>query len=111
LATDDRIISVSKERYVYVPNVFAPASQADGNEVFTVFGGEDVERVDWLRVFDRWGQLVFQQEAFAPNDTSVGWDGNVKGEAAAPAVFVWQAEVLFKDGASEKWSGSVTLVR
>jgi hypothetical protein len=111
LAMDDRIVSVDKERYVYVPNVFAPETQKEGDNMFTVFGGEDVEIVQWLRVFDRWGQLIYQREGFSPNDSSAGWDGKVKGEVAAPAVFVWQTEVLFKDGAAEKWSGSVTLVR
>jgi len=111
LAQDDRIISVTKERYVYVPNVFAPDNQGDGNDRFTVFGGEDVERIEWLRIFDRWGQLIYQREGFSPNDASMGWDGRVQGEVNAPAVYVWQTEVVFKDGGVETWSGSVTVVR
>ena len=110
-ATDERIVSVTKERYVYVPNVFAPDAQNEGNNMFTVYGGEDVTEVSWLRVFDRWGQLVFERQGFSPNDASAGWDGLVRGDKADPAVFVWQAEVLFLDGAAEKWTGSVTLVR
>lgn len=111
-ATDDRIVSVTKERWVYVPNVFAPEAKTEGNEVFTVYGGEDVEQVQWLRVFDRWGQMVFERlGGFAANDTSLGWDGNIRGEKGAPAVFVWQAAILFKDGETEKRSGNVTLMR
>ncbi len=108
----DRIVSVDKERHVFVPNVFAPDSQSDGNEMFTVYGGDDVERVEWLRVFDRWGQLVFANTGgFGPNDPQAGWNGTVGGDKASPDVFVWQAAVLYKDGETETRTGNVTLVR
>lgn len=110
-AFDDRMVSVSKERYVYAPNVFAPGAQQEGNELFTVYGGEDVEQIEWLRVFDRWGQLVYEGSSYFPNDHSAGWDGKLRGELLNPAVFVWQAAILFKDGSIEKWQGDVTIIR
>lgn len=111
MATDDRIVSVNKDRYVYAPNIFNPDAQQDENRVFTVFGGTDVQEVQWLRVFDRWGQLVFEHSAFNPGDITAGWDGRIRGNMADPGVFVWQAGVSFIDGATEKWTGNVTLVR
>lgn len=110
-AKDERIVSVTKERYVYVPNVFSPNAQNEGNNRFTVFGGEDVAEVAFFRVFDRWGQLVFEQQGFAPNDAGAGWDGSLRGDKLNPAVFVWQAEIKFIDGETEKWTGNVTLIR
>ncbi len=110
-ASDERIVSVTKDRHVYAPNAFAPDSQNEGNNRFTVFGGEDVAEVAFLRVFDRWGQLVFERRGFAANDASAGWDGSLRGDKLNPAVYVWQAEILFIDGETEKWTGSVTLVR
>jgi len=110
-ATDERIVSVTKERYVYVPNAFAPDAENEGNNRFTVFGGEDVAEVAWLRVFDRWGQLVFERQGFSANDAINGWDGRLRGDKLNPAVFVWQAEILFIDGEAEKRTGSVTLLR
>jgi hypothetical protein len=111
-AVDDRLLVVNKERYVFVPNVFAPDNTADGgNDIFTVFGGEDVEAVKSLRVFNRWGKAVFENQDFAPNDPTAGWDGRVKGDKAEPAVFVYIAEVLFKDGETVQYRGDVTLVR
>ncbi|GAB4497219.1 MAG: hypothetical protein OHK0019_30430 [Saprospiraceae bacterium] len=111
--TDDRLVVVTKERYVYVPNVFEPDNSASdsGNNYFTVFGGEDVERVKSLRVFNRWGKAVFEKFDFSPNEPLEGWDGKIKDEMAQPAVFIYIAEVLFKDGETQQFRGDVTLVR
>jgi hypothetical protein len=111
-ATDDRLVVVNKERYVYVPNVFHPDNSNDaGNEFFTVFGGEDVQTIKSLRVFNRWGKTVFERFDFPPNDPTGGWDGKIQDDKAAPAVFVYVAEVLFKDGETQQYRGDVTLVR
>ncbi len=108
--SDERLIIVNKERYVYIPNVFSP-NASDGNDRFTIFGGEDVERVKLLRVLDRWGQAIYEHYDFTPNDLSTGWDGSIRGQAATPAVFLYQAEVLFKDGETVRYNGDVTVVR
>jgi hypothetical protein len=110
-ASDERQVAVTTERYVYVPNVFKPSSASDGNDLFGVVAGEDVEQVKMLRVVNRWGEIVHERANFAPNDPTATWDGKVSGQPAPPAVFVWQAQILFKDGDSEWRTGTVTLVR
>ncbi|MCB0543330.1 MAG: gliding motility-associated C-terminal domain-containing protein [Saprospiraceae bacterium] len=110
-ATDDRLIVVNKERYVYVPNVFHPDSDSDGNDYFTIYGGEDVDRVLYLRVYNRWGKPVFENRDFQPNDLFSGWDGRISGDQAIPEVFVYETEILFKDGETVLYRGDVTLVR
>lgn len=109
-ATDERDILVNKARYVYVPNVFAPEA-ASGNEMFTVFGGEDVVEVRFLRVFTRWGKRVYEALDFAPNDLATAWDGTADGQRLDPSVFMYEAEVLFKDGETAVYRGDVTLYR
>ncbi|MBK7936991.1 MAG: gliding motility-associated C-terminal domain-containing protein [Lewinellaceae bacterium] len=110
-ATGERLVLVNTERYVYVPNIFYPDNQTDGNDIFTIFGGEDVDRVLYLRVYNRWGKAVFENRDFLPNDPIAGWDGKVAGEKAVPSVFVYDAEILFKDGQTGKYRGDVTLMR
>lgn len=111
-ATDDRLVVVTKERYVYMPNVFEPDNSDDsGNNYFTVFGGEDVQLVKSLRVFNRWGKAVFENFDFNPNEPLEGWDGKIKGDKAEPAVFVYIVEVEFKDGETMQYRGDVTLLR
>ncbi|MEI6408641.1 MAG: hypothetical protein WCR52_04625 [Bacteroidota bacterium] len=108
-ASDTRLVIVNKERQVYIPNIFNPGT--DNNSLFMIFGGTDVELIKTFYVFDRWGGLVHEYHNFYPNTPASGWDGKIKGEAAAPAVFVYYAEILFKDGETEIFKGDVLLER
>ena len=109
-ASDSRTIIVDRTRHVYIPNVFDPGA-SNNNSLLYIFGGIDVERIKSFRVFDRWGDVVHEYFDFLPNDPDSGWDGTVKGEKANPAVFVYYAEVLFKDGETVLYKGDVALVR
>jgi hypothetical protein len=43
--------------------------------------GKGVFMIKSLRVFNRWGEMVFERLNFNPNDASAGWDGKYKGKA------------------------------
>ena len=70
-----------------------------------------VVKLNFLRIFDNWGSMVFEQKDFPPNDTSFGWDGVFLGELMNPAVFIFFAEMLLIDGTTIRKTGTVTLVR
>ena len=106
--SDDITIIVEKNRHIFIPNVFTPND--DGiNDVFIVHGGIDVEKIHVLKVYNRWGEQIFEQTDIQPNDYSVGWDGFFKGEKMNPAVFVYFAEIEFKDGRKIIYKGDVAL--
>lgn len=109
-AYDERIVLVDKERYVFIPNAFAPEA-VNGNERFNIYGGEDVARIHSLRVFNRWGKSVFERYDFFPGDDTAGWDGMSGSDKAPPEVYVYAAEIEFKDGQTLQYQGSVTLIR
>lgn len=95
---------------VYIPNVFRPAS-TDLNDHFTVYAARDVERVELLQIYDRWGSLVFENRNFQVSDREQGWDGRIDGELAASGVYLYLVKVLFVSGASEFFKGDLTVVR
>ena len=95
-ATDAISISVFIDRKVYIPNAFSP--DGDGyNDYFTIYGGTDIANIKTLMIFDRWGDTIFENKDFSPNDLTSGWDGFFKGELMNPAVFVYVAEIEFTD--------------
>lgn len=101
-------VSVEKKRDVFVPNIFSPNS--DGlNDRLTVFGGPEVEEVEMIRIFSRWGELVFEQYQFAPNDPLIGWNGNFRGRKVGAGSYVWIAKVLFVDGEVGEYKGDVVV--
>ncbi|MEO1262253.1 MAG: gliding motility-associated C-terminal domain-containing protein [Bacteroidota bacterium] len=107
---DSILITVNKTRRIYIPNAFSP--NGDGvNDFFMVFSGIGVEQVQEFKVFDRWGELVFENFNFSPNDFKEGWDGSFKGDRMDPAVFAYYAKVLFKDGVSLLYEGDIHLIR
>lgn len=111
-ATDTTLVKVLINREVYIPNVFRPEGYDQiGNSRFTVFASAQVKEIKKLAVYDRWGELMFVNENFAPNDVELGWDGRFRGSDAQQGVYVYYCEVVFQDGEEEILSGDVTLVR
>jgi len=94
---------------IYAPNAFSP--NGDGrNDRFFLQGKTDYP-VRTFRIFDRWGNLVFERQNILANDANVGWDGKLRGKALNAGVFVWLADVRAVDGSRHQISGEVTLVR
>ncbi len=109
-AMDAVTVVVTSERPFYVPTAFSP--NGDGtNDRFLLYAGPEVAKARAFRIFDRWGNLVFYEKDFEPNNPQFGWDGNFEGQPLDPAVFVWQAEMEFVDGSAKVFYGDVTLVR
>lgn len=94
----------------YAPTAFSPNN--DGiNDRYTFYGNERAIRIEQLQIFDRWGNLVFQADDIAFNEEALGWDGNLKGKAMQPAVFVWKATVILEGGLKEVAYGDLLLMR
>ena len=109
-AEEDILVSVSKQRNIYIPNVFSP--NFDGlNDVFMIYGGKGVAEIRTFAVFDRWGEQLFEARNFQSGDADSAWDGTFKGEDLNPGVYVYWAEVVYVDGKVELYQGDVTLVR
>ena len=74
----DSLVVLNLDFYkVFFPNVFSP--NGDGiNDVFKVFGGDDLKEVENLKIFDRWGALIYEGQNILP-DSSEGWDGQYRG--------------------------------
>lgn len=91
----------------FIPNIFSPNGMGDPeNEQLCMYGNciSDVT----LRIFNRWGQLVF--ETIDPTLTEC-WDGTYKGKPAMTGVYVYTLTVEFFDGNILEKTGNITLSR
>lgn len=108
--SDSIYIEVLKNRNVYVPNAFSP--NGDGiNDKVTVFTNPGVEIIKSFQIYSRWGELVYKNTNFAPNELRHGWDGLFNGKPCNPATFVWFAEVTFLDGEVILYKGDINLLK
>ena len=94
---------------VFIPNLFTP--DGDGVNDKLVVQGKGIALIRSFRVFNRWGQVVFERSGFQPNDASSGWDGRVNGNLASPDVYVYTCEVVCDDGTVYPLKGNVAIVK
>ncbi len=95
---------------LFVPNAFTP--NGDGqDDVFYPRSGVDVKTIKSFRVYDRWGEVMFERENIYPNDASNAWDGSFKGEKPRPDVYVWIVDAVCENGVMTNKKGSVTIIR
>lgn len=100
---------VCNEKNYFLPNTFTP--NGDGmNDVFYPRGAS-IDRIEALRVFNRWGQVVFERKNFPVNSMSEGWNGFFQGKPANPDTYVYTIEYLCENGQILNLKGNVTLLR
>lgn len=110
-SSDTIRIEIELGKKVLMPNAFSPNN--DGmNDVFSVITDSSVKNVLDFRVYNRWGQLLYEQQNFNPkNEEELGWDGTYQGELAMMGVYVYSVRVEYLDNETEQFKGNVTLIR
>lgn len=94
---------------VFIPNTFSP--NGDGmNDVFYI-RGSGLFNVLSFRVFNRWGQLVYQKNGGGANNPIDGWDGNLNGLPLQPDVYVYLIDVVCANNTIFPFKGNVSLIR
>jgi gliding motility-associated-like protein len=94
---------------IFVPNTFSP--NGDGrNDIFYPMGSGPAS-LKSFKIFNRWGEMVFERNNFQANDPSAGWDGTFKGKALTPDVYVYLIVVLCYNNQTLDIKGNVTLLR
>jgi gliding motility-associated-like protein len=94
---------------LFIPNTFSP--NADGSNDMFYPRGKGLERIKLLRIFNRWGEVVFERKDFPVNNPSFGWDGTYKGKKQQADVYVYQAEVFCENGQVITLNGNIALIQ
>ncbi|MBP7273986.1 MAG: gliding motility-associated C-terminal domain-containing protein, partial [Saprospiraceae bacterium] len=100
---------VLKREGIFVPTGFTP--NGDGNNDLLLVHGLDDVNINLFRLYDRWGELIYQAENFKTNQTTLGWDGNFRGKPMPTDTYIWYLEAEYEDGRTEKQHGESTLIR
>lgn len=88
----------------YVPTGFTPNNDGT-NDYFRVIA-PGVPKLDFFKVWDRWGQ-----ECFATTSLSNPWDGTLNGKPASAGTYVWMVQGIDYKGRQFSRQGTVTLIR
>ncbi|MGI8600751.1 MAG: PKD domain-containing protein [Chitinophagaceae bacterium] len=104
-----QVIVVCKGVDLFVPNTFSP--NGDGSNDIFYIRGTGLDRVKSLRIFNRWGEIVFEQKDFPVNNPAYGWNGTYKGNKATADVYVYQVEIFCENSELMRFEGNVALIQ
>ncbi len=103
------IFLVCDKENVFVPNTFSP--NKDGiNDEFYPRSNVSVT-IKSFRVFNRWGQKVYEKKDFQANNARAGWDGRFQGVLQPPDVYIYVMEITCANGQTFVHRGDVSIIR
>jgi len=89
---------------VFVPTAFTPNGDGLNDVIRPIAVG--IQQINYFRIFNRWGQLVF-----STTTNEQGWDGTIGGKPQATNTYVWLVEAVDYLGRKFFKKGTVTLIR
>ncbi len=98
-----KTIEIYQDFFFYIPNAFT--SDSDGlNETFKPVGKGFKPETFEMKIFNRWGQLIFQTK-----NIDKGWNGRVNNVMySTNEVFIYQIDVVDLSQKSHRFTGHVT---
>ena len=89
---------------IFVPTGFTPNGDGLNDVLKPIAVG--VERIDYFRVYNRWGQLVFSTTV-----NGQGWNGEISGKPQTSNTYVWMVKAVDYTGKPIFQKGTSTLIR
>lgn len=99
-----KVVVFKTNPYVFVPTAFTPNGDGKNDILKPVAVG--VKKINYFRVYNRWGQLIF-----STSTDGHGWDGRLGGTPQTSNVFVWMVEAIDYTGKKIFLKGTTTLIR
>ena len=98
-----------KKEDVFIANAFTPNNDNINDRFYII--GKGIKTIIFLRVYNRWGNLVFEKTYFDANNRTLGWDGKINGQDATPGLYNYTTQIICADGGIIPFNGSITLIR
>ena len=109
-ASDSVLIKVVCDAsQVFIPNSFTP--NGDGNNDVFYPRGTGISQVKSFRIYNRWGELLFEKDNFELNDVNSAWNGSYMGGTPRPDVYVYIVDATCNNGEPLSIKGDVTIIR
>ena len=104
-----RVTVLCNDANVFIPNTFSPNNDG-ANDVFYP-RGRGLFSIKSMKIFNRWGEIVYERNDFMPNDANAGWNGTYKGKPLSPDVYVYIVEVMCDNNTVLPLKGNVALLK
>lgn len=95
--------------FLFIPNTFTP--NGDGNNDYFYASAHGLDVINLMRVYNRWGEKIFEARNIAPGVETNGWNGKYKNAELSPDVYVYYLEVNCANGETIFLKGDISLIR
>ncbi|HVZ25747.1 MAG TPA: PKD domain-containing protein, partial [Sediminibacterium sp.] len=103
--TDSVYVKVQTTGNIYVPQGFTPNNDGINDRAYPILAG--IRQLNYFRIYNRWGNLLFQTNDSSPQN---GWDGKYAGRLQPAGTYTWTAEGIDANGNVLKRSGTILLL-
>jgi gliding motility-associated-like protein len=109
-ASDEVMVHVlCQQSAIFMPNAFTPNHDGRNERIYPK--GKGVKEIEWLRIYDRWGTLVFERTHFQINVPSAGWDGRSNNREAPLGTYIYSMQTVCESGEKFEFKGNITLIK
>ncbi|XZF12804.1 PKD domain-containing protein [Chitinophagaceae bacterium MMS25-I14] len=106
---DVRINVICQQSQLYIPNTFTPNQDGQNDRFYP--RGKGIRIIKSFKIYNRWGEVIFEKSSIDVNDFNNGWDGTYKGKTLPPDVFVYTIDGTCDTGEEFSWQGDISLIR
>ncbi|MEY3947039.1 MAG: hypothetical protein RJB03_1745, partial [Bacteroidota bacterium] len=106
MTTDSVLVRIFEEQDVFVASAFTPNRDGKNDRIYPILVGVDI--FNYLKIFNRWGTLVYQSNSIDP---AKGWDGAYEGNDQPADTYTWVVDAVGQNGKPIRKSGSLVLIR
>ena len=103
-------IKVDRPNNLPFPQIFSPNGD-DVNDIFYLPMTKGIAAINYMKIYDNWGGLLYNKTNLIPGESTDGWNGTVNGSNAEIGVYIVEALVILEDGTAVTYVGDVTLIR
>lgn len=104
-------VNVTDDLGIFMPNAFSPNDDGFNDRFFPFGKSAFVEQVNYLQIYNRWGNLLYEVKNFVPEDAGAGWNGQWNGQEMPTGVYIYQMEVQLNTQQNRLLKGQLHLIR
>ncbi len=94
---------------LFLANTFTPNGDGLNDRFYPQ--GRGVSSVKMMRIYNRWGEVVFERQDIPLNDPTYGWDGTYNNLPLKPDVFIYVISATCDTGEPIQIKGDISIVR
>jgi gliding motility-associated-like protein len=101
---DIKVVVFKTQPDIFIPSAFTPNSDGLNDVLRPIVAG--MKQLNYFRVFNRWGQMLFTTSAIGQ-----GWDGRLSGKLQASGTYVYMISATDYTGKVVTKKGTIVLIR